>query len=455
MISLSTLITLAKSALGISLIIAIHELGHMLFAKWFGIRVEEYMIGFPPKIASIQWGETEYSLGAIPLGGFVEIDGMLDESLDSTSIAQVVQPWEFRSKPVWQRLIVMLGGILFNLISAFLIYTCLLFIVGTPYLSKEVVNKHGISPTELGVSIGLQRGDKIININGKDFTKFSELSTALDSSPSSYYTILRNSQELRIEVPKDTIATLKKTETTLMNPLIPFKVGQIIPNSGAYTAGLQPGDKIVTINDKPINYFQDLNIILASYANQFVKLQFCRAGTLYTTKIKVNACNELGFDVVTELAESYTPYSLPQATIHSIGWIRNTMAAEAKGIGKVITGKVAFSASINGPIFIASLFGKSRGLYDFFFLLALFSVLVTFMNLLPIPVSDGGYALFLLYEIVAGKRLSDYWYKRLQIIGMVLLGGLMSLVLLSDLLKYFNLKSYIHAIFTLIKKLFC
>ncbi len=455
MINLSTLITLAKCTLGILLIVSVHELGHMLFAKWFGMRVEQYMIGFPPKIASIQWGETEYALGAIPLGGFVKIAGMLDESLDSKSIAQAVQPWEFRSKPAWQRLIVTLGGILFNLISAFLIYTCLLFIVGSPYLSKEVVNKHGIFPTELGVSIGLQRGDKIININGKDFTKFSELSTALDSSPPiAYYTILRNSQELRIEVPENTIATLKKTKTTLMGPLIPFKVGQITPGSGAYTAGLQPGDKIVTINDKPINYFQDLNI-LDSYANQFVKLQYCRAGTLYTTKIKVDAYNKLGFGVVTELAESYAPYSLPQATIHSIGWIKDIMVYQAEGIGQIITRKVTPSASISGVITIASLFGKGSGPYDFFLLFAILSVLLAFMTLLPIPGLDGGHALFLLYEIVAGKRFSDYWYKRLQIMGMVLLSGLMLFALFNDLSKYFNLKSYIQASFTLIKKLFC
>jgi len=175
--------------LGLSIIVGLHELGHLLFAKLFGMRVESYAIGFPPKLFRFTWGETEYSVGAIPLGGAVKIAGMIDESLDTASLARTPQPWEFRAKPAWQRLVVMLGGIFFNMISGILIYTALTFALGDIYLPKKEVNKHGIVPNAIGSSLGFQEGDQIININGRDFEKFADvLKPYTLLAANSYYT---------------------------------------------------------------------------------------------------------------------------------------------------------------------------------------------------------------------------------------------------------------------------
>ena len=160
------LIMIVQFLLGLSIIVGLHELGHLIFAKLFGMRVESYSIGFPPKLLRYKWGGTEYSLGAIPLGGAVKIAGMVDESLDTANLSSPPQPWEFRAKPAWQRLTVMLGGILFNILSSVLIYTAITFTRGDVYLSKEEVNRHGVLPNEIGISIGFREGDKIINING-------------------------------------------------------------------------------------------------------------------------------------------------------------------------------------------------------------------------------------------------------------------------------------------------
>jgi regulator of sigma E protease len=190
-----TLLTLGKFFLGISIIVGIHEMGHMLLAKFFGMRVERYMIGFPPKIVSITYGETEYAIGTIPLGGYVKIAGMVDESLDNDQLEEAPKPYEFRSNPAWQRATVMAGGILANLVSAIIMATCLLLSMGKAYLPKEVVNEHGIAPTTLGSNVGLQRGDKILQINHQDYTSFSQVHDILYKTEKAVsYTVLRNDQ---------------------------------------------------------------------------------------------------------------------------------------------------------------------------------------------------------------------------------------------------------------------
>ena len=287
---MGTLVMIVQFLLGLSIIVGLHELGHLLFAKLFGMRVESYSIGFPPKIFSYKWGETEYSLGTIPLGGAVKISGMIDESLDTATLTRVPQPWEFRAKPAWQRLIVMLGGIFFNIISGIVIYASIAFLLGDTYLEKQEVNKHGIVPNAIGNSLGFREGDQIININGRDFDKFADvLKPYTLMAADSYYTVLRENQRVRIDIPADFMEKLSDpaAQRDFVNPRMPFIVGQVQQQSGAAQAGLQPGDQLIEVAGKPTVYFHQLKKILEAHAGQRVLIRYVRTGITQETTAQV------------------------------------------------------------------------------------------------------------------------------------------------------------------------
>ncbi|MEL6606677.1 MAG: site-2 protease family protein, partial [Bacteroidota bacterium] len=272
------LVMIIQFLLGLSIIVGIHELGHLLFAKLFGMRVESYIIGFPPKLFRFQWGETEYALGSVPLGGAVKISGMIDESLDTETLSREPQPWEFRAKPAWQRLIVILGGILFNIVSGVIIYIALTFSLGDTYLPKNEVNKHGIIPSALGISLGFQEGDQIIGINGQDFERFADvLKPSALLATNGYYTVRRNGQDVRIAIPANLIEQLADTKNKgqLVAPRLPFKIGQVQPNSGAAQAGLQSGDQLVEVAGVPVQYFHQIQAALAAHAGRQIAIRMC------------------------------------------------------------------------------------------------------------------------------------------------------------------------------------
>ncbi|MDX5337847.1 MAG: site-2 protease family protein, partial [Cyclobacteriaceae bacterium] len=205
---METLIMVGQLLLGLSILVGLHELGHLLTAKLFGMRVEKFSIGFPPKIAGFQWGETEYSIGAIPLGGFVKISGMVDESMDTEQMSAEPQPWEFRSKPAWQRLIVMLGGIIVNVITGIIIFVFLVYNNGETYFSRDQIIENGIVAYEYGESIGLKTGDKILDINGESYNSITDLTSgAALLSEDGYYTVDRGGEILKIEIPRGFINT--------------------------------------------------------------------------------------------------------------------------------------------------------------------------------------------------------------------------------------------------------
>lgn len=259
------LIMTAQLLLGLSILVGLHEAGHLLTAKMFGMRVEKFFIGFPPKITGFKYGETEYALGAVPLGGFVKISGMIDESLDTKQMKSEPQPWEFRAKPAWQRLIVMLGGIMVNVITGIFIFILMVYFLGETYFPLKEVNKHGIYVSKLGEEIGLQTGDKIIAMNGQPIERFEDLrNPKFLLEDQSYYTVLRNNEEIKIAIPSNFLDKLSDKENagSFIEPLYPFTVGELQDGMPAKKAGLQTGDKIVAISDKPVQYFQELRNVL-------------------------------------------------------------------------------------------------------------------------------------------------------------------------------------------------
>ncbi len=430
----------AQMILGLSILVGVHEMGHLVAAKVFGMRVEQFSIGFPPKLFSKQFGETEYSLSLIPLGGYVKISGMIDESMDKEQMNQEPQDWEFRSKPAWQRLIVMLGGIIVNVIMGIIIFVILSYSFGETYIPKSELNKNGIIAYDLAQEIGFKTGDKIQNINGQEFERFSDLlNPELMMNAGSYYTVVRNGQTAKVTIPAgfmDKIATNKEDEKPhFIGPRQPFEVGQVMTNSPADIAGLSQGDKIVSINNADVTFFDQLQKELEDNAGKQVSMTVSRNNETKTLEATVGEDGKLGFMPVMGLKLASIQPSFGEAIglgttkAFSVVWLN------IQAFGKIFTGELSAKKSLGGPIAIAQSFGGTWDWFRFWSLTGLLSMVLAFMNLLPIPALDGGHVMFLLYEMISGHKPSDKFMEVAQKIGMVMLLALMVFIFANDIIK--------------------
>ena len=433
-------IMVGQLILGLSILVGLHELGHLLAAKAFGMRVEQFSIGFPPKIWGKKFGDTEYSFGMIPLGGFVKISGMIDESLDVTAMRAAPQPHEFRSKPAWQRLIVMMGGIIVNVILGVIIFIGFKYTQGDTYLSKQELNKYGIVAYELGESIGLKTGDRILDINGEDYERFRDLaSPAVLLSSDGYFTVNRDGKRLTIPIPNDFVddfAEENNAQKFIFYRLI-FDIGAVIEGSPADLGGLQVGDKIIALNGAEIEFYDQLQASMDTLARTQITLLVNRSNVQRTLTIDVNEEGKIGFQAnrLNEISRiEYTfAESIPLGTelAFSIVW------DNIKGFKKIFAGEVSASKSLSGPIGIARIFGGTWDWQRFWRITGMLSMVLAFMNFLPIPALDGGHVVFLTWEMVTGKKPSDAFLENAQKVGMVLLLALMSYAILNDIIKLF------------------
>lgn len=437
---------LAQLLLSLSFLVAVHEFGHLIAAKYFGMRVEQFSIGFPPKIWSFKKGETEYALSAIPLGGYVKISGMIDESLDTETMKQPPQPWEFRSKPAWQRLIVMLGGITVNVVVGVIIFIGITFAFGDTYILKDAVNNNGgfqVGP--IGEEIGLKTGDKIVKINGKDFKYLEEIikpETLLGTN--AYYTVEREGKLIDIPIPANFIQKFNKKETALNFVLYRFSplVGKIEKGSVAETAGVKQGDLFVALNGEPVQYFDQLYDRVKAYKGDSISFTVLRNGERITFKANFKDRDRLGYNPM--IAENYldeAKVSIKYGFIESIplGTKRafTTLKTQITAFGKVISGVLSPKESLSGPLGIMQQFGAEWDWERFWQLTGVLSLVLAFMNLLPIPVLDGGHVMFLTYEIVSRRKPSDKFLENAQKVGMVFLLALMVFVFANDIIKMF------------------
>jgi regulator of sigma E protease len=434
---MDALVMAGQLILGLSILVGLHELGHLLAAKMFGMKVEQFSIGFPPKIFGVKYGETEYSIGAIPLGGFVKISGMIDESLDMESMSKEPQPWEFRAKPAWQRLIVMAGGIIVNIIVGILIFVAIVYTKGERYLPASEI-KYGIVANELAEEIGLQTGDKILKVNGQTFEKFDDLrSMDVLLSSDSYYTVERNGEILDIPIPNDFIETLSdnKEKGLFLEPIMPFEVGKIAPGSEAEKIGLKPGDRIVSMNNQPVKFFHEYREIAQQTRGKEIPVGIRRNGETINKKVNMSQDGTLGFYSVPLLKDSVMTYSLVEAIPIGAKNAFNVVYANIQGFGKIFRGEVSASKSVGGPIMIAQIFGGTWDWLNFWQVTGLLSMVLAFMNALPIPALDGGHITLLSYEMVSGRKPSDKFLEVSQKVGMVLLLGLMAFAIFNDVFK--------------------
>ncbi len=436
---MSTLIMIAQLILGLSLLVFIHELGHYLAARAFKIRVEKFYLFFDAwnvKLFKFKKGDTEYGIGWLPLGGYVKIAGMIDESMDKEQLKQPPQPWEFRSKPAWQRLIVMLAGVIMNLIAGMIIFTGVILHFEKEYLPTNQLTS-GIYAYPAGREIGFQTGDKILNVNGKSVERFKDVTSA-NVMMGSTIAVERNGKTVQIPVP-DTLYRIynKKIRDFFIDAHnFPFKIDSCHPGSNAEKAKLQANDKILKLDTFHIHSFGNYREASWIMKGKTVPMQVLRGKDTLTLSVNIDTTGIIG------IAIPKIPYQLKEYTITSgvkygISDAMNNLWANIRGLGKIFSGKENASESIQGPIGIATIYG---GIWDwrrFWIITGLISVVLAFMNILPIPALDGGHVIFTTWELITRRRLSQKFLERSQVVGMVLLIALMVFAVFNDVWKHF------------------
>ena len=432
------LIMAAQLILGLTLLVGLHELGHMLTAKWFGMRVERFSIGFPPRVFGMKIGDTDYQFGAIPLGGYVKISGMVDESLDTEALQGEPQPWEFRAKPAWQRLIVMLGGIIVNVITGIVIFSMLVWSYGESYLPASEA-RYGVVANDLGRQMGFKDGDKVLAVNGKKLVAFDDIYApdALLASDGSF-SIDRGGQRLELPIPSDILDRLSENRgdaALFVAPAQPFLVGRVMVGRPAAKAGLLPGDRVTAIDGQPVAFFHQFQQALKAHKGEPIQLTVERAGRPVQLAATVEKEGTLGIQIEPLLHLSTREYGLLEAIPVGTAQAFGVVTANVKAFGKIFRGEASASNSLSGPIGIAREFGGIFDWLKFWRLVGMLSMVLAFMNLLPIPALDGGHAAFLLYEMVLGRKPSESFLENAQKVGMVLLLGLMVFAFGNDIYK--------------------
>ncbi len=438
---MSVVIMVVQLLLGLSILVILHELGHFLAARAFGIKVEKFYLFFDAwniSLVKFNYKGVEYGIGWLPLGGYVKIAGMIDESMDTEQMAGPPQPWEFRSKPAWQRLIVMLGGIFVNIVLGIFIFWMLTLKYGESYIPNDSV-KYGIAPGKIGLKIGLKAGDKITEINGKPIQRFDELISSKVLMGNTRLTVLRNNQTISVTVPANILNDLSDYGIgefiTLRSK---FRVDSVVPNSNAFKAGLLKNDSIVAVNSYPIQFFDQFQNQIKQNIGKPVSLSIKRNGTTQNLTAQVTSDGTLGFvrdrdDIPQEKKITYGILgALPIGANNA--WVNFT--DNAKGLSKVFKGEVKATKAFAGPVGIARMFGGVIEGPKFWRLVGLLSMALAFMNLMPIPVLDGGHTMFLLIEMVKGRPLSDKFMERAQIVGFVMIVALMVFIYGSEIFKY-------------------
>ena len=438
---MSIVIMVGQLILGLSILVILHELGHFIAARAFGIKVEKFYLFFDAwgfSLFKFNYKGVEYGIGWLPLGGYVKIAGMIDESMDTEQMAGPPQPWEFRSKPAWQRLIVMLGGIIVNVVLGILIFWILTIRMGETYVPIENV-KHGIVPGVIGKKMGLQPGDNIVAVNGKPIVKFNDIVSSKVLLDHSVLTVDRNGKNFDVTVPANIINDLSDLGIEEFISSIPrstFAIDSVVPKSKAQAAGLLKGDSVLAVNNNPVVYYDEFRTQLQNNKSKLVDLTVKRRDTTLHLMANVGADGKIGlspkFNLPDEKTKDYGFFgSLPVGASKAWG----TFADNAKGLGKVFKGDVKFSKAVGGPVAIANMFGSRIDWVHFWSLVGFLSMVLAFTNLLPIPALDGGHAVFLIIEMIKGKPLSDKFLERAQIVGFVLLITLMVFVFGNDIVK--------------------
>lgn len=440
-------IKIGQFLLSLSLLIVLHELGHFLPAKAFKTRVEKFYLFFDVKFSLFKKkiGETVYGIGWLPLGGYVKIAGMIDESMDTEQMAQPAQPWEFRSKPAWQRLIIMLGGVLVNFILAYFIYVFLSFGYGDTDIATDSIKDGYLVTNPVLTDLGIKTGDELIAINGEKVTSVSEMRSQIIAAET--LTVVSEGKTRDITLPEDFLGKLSTGgDKTFFDLRMPFIIAQVPDSSANAGAGLQPKDAFLSLNGIPFKYVDQSKAVLKTLAGQDVEAEIVRDGAVITLPLHVNANATLGviqggsmkdysdlgyFNIITKEYGFFESFG--------VGFNKFTSQIASYGVQlkKIFNPSTGAYKGVGGFKAIYDVFPSFWSWEAFWSLTAFLSIMLGVLNLLPIPALDGGHVVFLLFEMVSGKKPSEKFLERAQMIGFFILIGLVVFANGNDIFKAF------------------
>ena len=440
----------------IFILVTAHELGHFLTAKLFGMRVDKFYIGFDfleKRLWKKKIGETEYGIGLFPLGGYVKIAGMVDESLDTNFQNSEPQPWEFRAKPVWQRLIVLAGGVSMNLILAAAIFIGVTFVLGE---ARTSVNTPAfVEKGSIFEAMGMKTGDRLQLANGKTVASWEEaLDPELMIAPSLNYTILREGKSITVTAPANILSKINETQGFGIRPIVPPLINEAVENMPARKAGIQPGGLITAINDKAVSDWTEVVGIISSHAAKPITItwqylepvrgrtitpELLRSeGKKFVATVIPNASGKIGISLKTTLATERKKVNFGESIVSGINQTWKMSSMTVQGFAKIFTGKEDFRKSVGGPIKIAKIASQSaeQGPVSFLYFLGMLSISLAIINILPVPALDGGQFVLNAFEGLIRREIPFAIKMRIQQIGMALLLALLAYILLNDIFNF-------------------
>ena len=438
------LIKILQLVLALSILVLIHEFGHFLFARIFKIRVEKFYLFFDPWFSLFKFkpknSDTEYGIGWLPLGGYCKISGMIDESMDKEAMAKEPQPWEYRSKPAWQRFFVIFGGVLFNFILAIIIYTGIMYAWGEQYVKNSDVTT-GIYASQLAQEVGFRNGDRIISFDGVEPEKFTDLQVDLVRTQAKETKVLRDGDTVTVVIDPVYIASILNTPG-MFNYGIPFEIMEVPDSSVNAANGLLPKDRLLAINGTDCDMFYEAVEVLAKFKADSVVATVARGEEIMMLPLVTDTLGRLQVVANANLSDFYTvtekEYGLLAAVPAGVNKAVKTVKNYFKELKLIFSPKTEAYKSVGRFITIGNIFPGSWDWYSFWSITAFLSVMLAVLNILPIPALDGGHLVFTLYEMITGRKPSDKFLEYAQMVGMVLLMGLMVLAFGNDIFRLFK-----------------
>lgn len=438
------LVKAAQLILSLSILVILHEFGHFIFARLFKTRVEKFYLFFDPwfSLFKVKKGETEYGIGWLPLGGYVKISGMIDESMDKEAMKLPPKDWEFRSKPAWQRLLIMLGGVLMNFLFAFIIYIGVLYMWGEEYLPTENV-KYGIVVNEVGEKIGFQNGDKILTVDNRKVDNFMKIIPVIVLDDVRTVQVDRNGDIVDVEIDDEDLSLLLKSKS-VMGPRIPFALGVdgFTDDSPAKAAGLMEGDEIKGLNGQTFQFYDQWAKTIKEKVGESVILNIERGGKPLEINITVADDGMIGVKNSHFADQHFEMKTIRYGFLQSIpAGVRRggqTTKDYLKQFKLFFRPETKAYESLGGFATIGSIFPGTWDWYSFWNMTAFISIILAIMNLLPIPALDGGHVMFLFFEMITGRKPGEKFLEYAQIAGMVILLALVLFANANDIIKMIN-----------------
>lgn len=439
---MTIIIKILQFLISLSILVIVHEFGHFVLAKLFKTRIEKFYLFFDPWFSLFKFrkGETEYGIGWVPLGGYVKIAGMIDESMDREQMKQPPQPWEFRYKTSFQRLSIMTGGVVFNFIFAMMIYVLVLFAWGETYLPTDNV-KYGIVTDSVGYAMGLRNGDKILSIDNQHVENFMQVTPDIILNNRKIIQVERNGQKLDIHISQEFVPKMLKGKGQIepRRPFNPYVISGFAKESAAKNAGLQASDEILGMDGRTFNWYDEFQKYIADNKSRPIKVNILRKGEKLDIPVKPLPSGILGiyssraYEDIFQLKT--VSYSFLQSIPAGISKGFKTVGDYLKQFRLIFSRHTKAYESLGGFITIGSIFPGTWDWQAFWNLTAFLSIILAVMNILPIPALDGGHVLFLLFEVITGKKPSDKFLEYAQITGMIILFGLLILANGNDILR--------------------